>query len=144
MVEQKVTPVRDIHWVAGLLEGEGSFIGKEGPKGFSPVISLQMADKDIVAKVATILGSPKLMGPIIRTGNHRKEMWGCSVYGCRAVEWMMTLYVLLGERRKERIRQILTKWRAIPPNKLYGSYHRKTNRQGFFYGSEKVGFNGKS
>lgn len=44
---------RDIDWLAGLLEGEGSFSGGRGKRG-SLSIDLVMTDQDVVEKVARL------------------------------------------------------------------------------------------
>lgn len=96
---------RDIHWLAGLLEGEGSF----GYKAWSPRIGLQTTDADVVERAAVLLQrEPK--GPLMRDRN-RKPIWYVQVYGAEAAAWMMTLYCLLGKRRKGQIRGALERWR---------------------------------
>lgn len=102
--------VKDITWLAGLLEGEGSF-KKWGAKK-SLTISLQMADKDIVHRAG------KLMNVKVGYSDHTtrrnpkwKPIWYVNVCGRRAAEWMMTLYCLMGERRKQQIREALQEWK---------------------------------
>ena len=49
-------PAQDLHWLAGLLEGEGSF--HPGPPSAPryPVVALAMTDEDVVTRVATMFG----------------------------------------------------------------------------------------
>lgn len=56
----------DRYWLAGLLEGEGSFL--KGPPSAPryPVLSLQMTDEDVVARVAAMLG--RKMGCLASSG----------------------------------------------------------------------------
>jgi hypothetical protein len=99
----------DITWIAGLLEGEGCF-GYNQRVGY-PSISLEMTDSDIVLKAAKLMGNRN-----VRTRFHQNEKYKnsyrFSVYGNEAVSWMMTLFNLLGERRKQQIEKVLSVWRA--------------------------------
>jgi hypothetical protein len=97
---------KDLAWLAGLLEGEGSFTDSRG----SVSIQVTMTDSDIIERAAAILGvdTRKSWQP---KGN-RKRVYGCYVLGPRAVGWMMTLYQFFGERRQRRIREIIETWRG--------------------------------
>ena len=105
--------IKDLHWLAGLLEGEGSFQGIMGPKGLKVTIVVQMADRDVVARVARIMKTPSLTGPIVRQGIHRKPMWSTAVYGRTAIAWMFVLYPLMGARRKEAIVVAVSAWKKL-------------------------------
>ena len=89
----------DIIWLSGLLEGEGWF-GLD--HGKYPVISLKMTDEDIVVKVAAMWD--------VRVNCH-KNYWMASIYGTNAIGWMITLYPLLGSRRKEKVASVIKFWR---------------------------------
>jgi hypothetical protein len=99
--------MKDIAWLAGLLEGEGCFrIHKK-----SPGITVNMTDEDVVARAAKVFGYPKPDKAYIqRTG--RKPIWCFSMHGKHAVAWMMTLYTFMGERRRAKIREIIIEWTA--------------------------------
>jgi hypothetical protein len=97
---------KDIAWTAGLLEGEGSF----GILTRSPAISLQMTDKDTVEKFAHLVSRP-LCGPYKTKG---KDIWKVQFYGGHAVSWMMTIFVLMGSRRQQKIIECLNYWKAMP------------------------------
>ena len=118
--------VRDIHWLAGLLEGEGCFQANRNVA--SPMISLSMADSDVVQKVSVLWRSkisshvPKpnpLRYPLAGPQPTYKRVYTTRVYGSRAAGWGMTLYCLMGERRKKGIHDILAMWRRSKrrPNK---------------------------
>ena len=96
----QLTETRDIIWLAGLLEGEGYF-GLN--RGKYPRITLHMTDEDIVIRAAALMGSN-----IYR----QRNCWIAQVNGARAIMWMMTLYTLLGERRREAIRMVIKVWRT--------------------------------
>lgn len=101
--------VRDIAWLAGLLEGEGCFcIAPSGSIG----IQLSMTDGDVVKRAARLINT-KRHGPRVRTGN-RKDIYFAAIYGIPAASWMMTLWSLMGARRRQKINECLTKWRSQP------------------------------
>jgi len=115
----------DIAWLAGLVEGEGSFLFNTSD---SPGIAIQMSDRDIVARVAAMFNR-NVTGPYKPRYEGSKESWSCRCHGKDAIAWMMTLYPLMGERRQEKIRDILYRWKTyVPPkrmNKFCGSPYKK-------------------
>ena len=104
--------ILDIAWLAGLLEGEGAFLFQKCKnwKG-SLKIALQMSDYDIVARVANMFDRPCLgpYGPY--NGSLQvKQTWQTYTTGSEAAAWMMTLYNFLGNRRREKIKELLLEW----------------------------------
>ncbi len=95
-----------IHYVAGLLEGEGCFSFYKTPK-----ISLAMTDLDTVTRIRNLIQCNCNIEYIIGE-NNKKGIYRFSVYGSIAIQWMMTLYSLLGERRKIKIREIIEIWKG--------------------------------
>lgn len=99
--------VRDIAWLAGLLEGEACFGCYKG----CPTIDLQMTDVDIINRVVLLTGA-KLKSPWKPKGKPTYKMvYSCGIRGAEAIGWMQTLYVFLGERRQAKIREILEQWK---------------------------------
>src|SRR4051812_3654464 len=98
----------DIAWLAGLLEGEGSFSILEN--GTAPQIKLAMNDSDIVQRAKFLTNHP---GPVntalLKSGN---TSYIINICGNLAIQWMMTIYTLMGIRRKAKIREILLNWRG--------------------------------
>jgi hypothetical protein len=99
-----------IYWLAGLLEGE-AFFGISSNK--HPRIQLYMCDLDTVQKARDIIDSSI---NILTNENkseefNRKIQYSFSVNGQLAAEWMMTLYILMSNRRKEKIRETLQIWK---------------------------------
>lgn len=104
----------DIAWLAGLLEGEGTFgIQKTGGYKGTIKIGLQMTDKDTVEKASDLLGGT-LWGPHGPYGVSKQVTYQTSIFGTKAASWMMTVYSLMGERRQEKIRSLLTMWKSQP------------------------------
>ncbi|AWY05721.1 HNH endonuclease [Microbacterium phage Gretchen] len=84
-------------WLAGLLEGEGAF---DLHRQRYPRIRLQMTDRDVVARAAT------LMGTTVRASLKRppaSTTWNAEVSGERAATIMAALLPYMGARRSRRI-----------------------------------------
>lgn len=98
----------DIAWLAGLLEGEGSF----RMSGRSIAISVSMTDRDVIDRAATLM-----RGRVFALRAHLphyKPPWRAQVKGPRAAGWMMTIYELLGMRRRQQVGHALAGWPALP------------------------------
>ena len=94
-------------WLAGLLEGEGTF----SLNGTYPVVSVNMCDQDIVARAAALFASEPTR--VWQRFDAREEARGWSssyvtaVSGARAAELMRTLRPLMGSRRRAAIDRAL-------------------------------------
>ena len=104
---------KDVIWLAGLLEGEGCFMFTQSKKRGKPypTIVVGMTDEDIIVRVSDIWD---------KTVCHRSNHWRTHVHGAVAISWMMTLYLLLGKRRRERIREIIKVWKETT-YRIYGT-----------------------
>lgn len=107
---------KEIAWLAGLLEGEGCFElcrtkFRSGNPYNRPRITLASTDKDVVEHTAKLFGSV-VSPPRRRPG--RKPIYNTKCLGDKAIGWMQTLFVLLGERRRRKIKDILVEWKAMP------------------------------
>lgn len=100
----------EIYWLAGILEGEGCFTMQPT----SPRIQLKMCDEDIIIKARSLMQEDSRIFIIPAEGN-RKTSYRISIHGIRAIEWMMTLYPLMGRRRKEKIREVVKIWKEVAP-----------------------------
>ena len=123
---------KDIGWLAGLIEGEGCInLGRsnrprpDGSRCLTPRLHLAMTDRDVIERVSQLLRmavgrtySREVGTPIKIDRRHRKathqDLYSTSVYGNRAVQWLMTVYVLLGSRRRAKAREIIAHWRQAP------------------------------
>lgn len=112
-----MTTLKDIYWLAGLLEGEGTFFFRK-----TPVISIEMSDKDTIERVKNIICPSKNQSIVDRTLNedrrNTKITYTISIYGANAIGWMMTIYSLMSKRRKERIKEIIINWTLLRNRKL--------------------------
>ena len=96
-------------WLAGIVEGEGSF--DMSGKGLQ--VRVGMSDRDIIERIASALGRSESVQTNHR-GPNRKTMYVIAICGPDAVGLMMTLYTFLGMRRRNQIRAALAKWRSTP------------------------------
>ena len=104
---------QDLHWLAGLVEGEGSFgayvMGKKCPHP-QPRMRISMTDQDVIWRAARLL--KKAPCPWSRKDKRGyKDQWQVELSGAQAIGWMMTLYPLMGIRRKGQIRTAITAWK---------------------------------
>jgi len=91
----------DVLWLAGLLEGEGSF---DAHRGKYPRIRLAMTDRDVVGRAAS------LMDAKVRLSLHpapAKATWHTEISGERAAEIMREILPHMGTRRSGRIADVL-------------------------------------
>lgn len=96
----------DIYWVAGLLEGEGSFTSKANK---FPRVTCEMTDEDVIKKLHSLLGG-QLYKPTKRQ-SHWKQSWQWTyVKSHEAAAFMQKIYPYMGERRKKQIDNTLKKW----------------------------------
>jgi hypothetical protein len=105
----------EIAWLAGLLEGEGCF-SSVARQGNYPKITLNMTDLDIVQRVADMWevkvwfpepGSKSYMKPKI-DGTPRKLLYTTVIGGVRAAKWMRLVYPWMGERRRQKIDEVIS------------------------------------
>lgn len=100
----------DTAWLAGLLEGEGSFMWHMP----SPTISLHMTDRDVVERVSLIFGR-RLRGPYRHKNPKHKPYWCASLGGPKALELMTTILPRMGERRTKQINAVIDTYLAYSP-----------------------------
>ncbi len=93
-------PEDDLHWLAGLLEGESSFMESCPSHPNCPRISLMMTDLDIVQRAAGILGVSLHSYP---SKKGYKPTHQLALKGKQAVEVMKQLRPLMGARRQAKI-----------------------------------------
>lgn len=100
----------DLLWLAGLLEGEGTF---DAHRGRYPRIRLAMTDRDVVGRAAS------LMDTKLRLALHpapASATWHSEVSGERAADIMRDILPHMGSRRSGKIADVLgvAHFRAVP------------------------------
>lgn len=94
-------------WLAGLLEGEGSFGWAPTKNGKLPLIQLMMTDWDVVRKAATLMG---IVTVGAKSRPPRKDIYRARVQGAKAIDIMLEIRPLMGNRRGARIDEIVTEY----------------------------------
>lgn len=110
---------QDLVWLAGLLEGEGSFSEQHYHVADArswwyalPSIELRMTDKDVVFRAGTLIGGNQRKlrsAPPARAHYKRTFIW--RVNGRRAVHVMELLLPYMGKRRSRCISQLLAAYK---------------------------------
>ena len=106
-----------VAWIAGLLEGEGSFLlvnKHQKTKMFQ--INLEMTDEDVVSKFRTYLSNidikltnnitPRDRGITIN-GTQTKTIYTCRLNGQHAYKLSKLILPFMGKRRTQKIKEIL-------------------------------------
>lgn len=100
-----ITP-ETMPWLAGLLEGEGSFTA--GTNRHPCSISVQMTDEDVIARVAALFGSSYW------TCNpqhpHHKISYVTRIRGGSAIDIMNLIRPFMGIRRQGQIDRAIESW----------------------------------
>lgn len=93
-------------WLAGVLEGDGSFgLHKNGPGSYIPAIRLAMLDKDVVERFANLFGA-NVNSYLTPKGD--KVMWRCYIYKREKVQpFLLKIYKTMSNRRKGQISEML-------------------------------------
>jgi hypothetical protein len=93
--------ITELHWLAGLLEGEGTFMTGPPSSPRAPVLAVNMTDADVMARLGRIFARKvQLVRP-------RSARWRTSyqvrVLGADAIRWMTLPRPLMGSRRQAQI-----------------------------------------
>lgn len=107
--------IKEIYWLAGLLEGEGHF-GNVGVGRRYLAVQLAMTDRDVVERAGRLLRARVHLSKAHGVG--KKPVWRMTIGGHRAAGWMLLLYSLLSSRKKGQIRIALANWRAHPASRV--------------------------
>jgi hypothetical protein len=101
----------EIAWLAGYLEGEGSFVCHPIKKHLMTLkITFQSTDEDVSKKAASLMKA-NINGPYHRQGRaNRKPYWTVHISGDRAVSLMQLLLPQMGIRRSQQINNSILKW----------------------------------
>jgi hypothetical protein len=93
-------------WLAGLLEGEGTFgwAPRIDADPRYPIVRLAMSDEDVVRRAAALMGA----GVVHRRGRgHHKDVWTASKWGWPALDVMRAVRPFMGTRRGARIDELV-------------------------------------
>lgn len=101
----------ELGWVAGMLEGEGSFSIKKDKRknGFSctPLIQLASTDRDVVERLHKLIPAANVCEPRRKTkGGKQVYKWSLSNYSAVS-DLLICVFPLMGKRRQGKIREVL-------------------------------------
>ncbi len=100
--------VNDIHWIAGFLEGEGSFYkGEPGRRGRNITIICGQVQKWPLEKLNLIIPGKMRLEKRKLPNN---SMWRWYTNVANSAGLMMTIYSLMSPKRQEQIRDALFIW----------------------------------
>jgi hypothetical protein len=96
------------YWLAGILEGEGTFMSGPPSQPNSPVARICMTDRDVVARAALLL--ERAVTPVSARQAHYKPPYVTQVKGHDAVGLMRAMRMVLGPDRQQQIDRVLKSW----------------------------------
>jgi len=105
---------RELYWAAGFLEGEGSFSKHQ----HSVRTECGQAIHEPLKRLLNVFGGSITEYKSRRYNAGKYWVWRSS--GMRARGIMMTLYLLMSERRKSQIKTCLDTWKAHPVGRMLG------------------------
>jgi len=91
----------DAIWLAGLLEGEGTF---DAHRGRYPRVRVGMSDRDVVGRAATLMGAKVRLS---LKPAPKAAMFHAEVSGAKAVAVMRAIHPHMGARRSAKIATVL-------------------------------------
>ena len=104
-----MSPHEELIWLAGLMEGEGSFMlstsSVQGRRYQHARMTVGMSDKDVVEHVARLFGT-SVYAYTPKKPPH-KVIYSAQVNGLKARWFMERLLPYMGERRAAKIREVL-------------------------------------
>ena len=98
-------------WLAGLLEGEGSFVAKHDARSSYPVIKVEMCDQEVIDRAALLLDTRVWFVP--PGGEGWRPTYVAQIAGHRAAEWMRAVRPYMGLRRTAAIDAALSAYRPV-------------------------------
>ena len=101
----------DRAWIAGLLEGEGSFVANRGGRSSYPVIKVEMCEREVIERAARLLDTRVWAVPPGTDG--WRPTFVAQIAGHRAAEWMRALRPYMGLRRTAAIDAALSAYHPI-------------------------------
>jgi hypothetical protein len=96
---------KDLYWLIGLLEGEGSFMKGSPSAPNSVKVSIQMTDEDVIERVAKLFG--RKYQKIYSKNALHKDSYAVRITGTKAVDLMRKILPHMSKRRQEQITKSL-------------------------------------
>ena len=109
----------ELFWLAGLLEGEGSFMAPSPSEPFSPSVRVEMTDRDVIERAADLLGAERIRTKTAHRA-HWADVYEAEVRGEKALPVLRTILPLLGERRSAKCQHAIELAQAVADDRLGG------------------------
>jgi hypothetical protein len=113
--------VSESSWLAGLLEGEGSFLRPVPSSPKCPAVRLEMCDRDVVERAARLL--QRAVTPAKARGTGHRPSYVTVIKGRPAIRLMIELAPLMSAVRRAQIRRALA---SVAPTRLPARSWRPT------------------
>jgi hypothetical protein len=97
------------YWLAGILEGEGTFMSGPPSRPHAPIVRISMTDRDVVERSAALLD--RAVTPVRARKPHYKPPFVTQLRGIEAVDLMLAMQPVLGPERTAQINGVLARWR---------------------------------
>lgn len=94
---------QSLYWLAGLLEGEGSFLKPPPSKPTRIILSIEMTDRDVLERVADLLGATIYAVPPTERTRRWRPSYRVILQHDKAARLMRMLRPLMGSRRQQQI-----------------------------------------
>jgi hypothetical protein len=101
----------DRAWVAGLLEGEGSFTVNRGARLSYPVLKVEMCEQEVIERAARLLDARVSFVPPGTEG--WRPTYVARIAGHRAAEWMRAVRPYMSLRRTAAIDAALSAYHPV-------------------------------
>jgi hypothetical protein len=95
--------LNDLHWAAGVYEGEGTCQRPRG-KGASVYVHVTQKDPDILVRLVTLFGG-RVHGPTKTNGRFYLHRW--QLCGARAHGFLLSVFSMLSPWRRDQVRRAL-------------------------------------
>jgi len=100
-------------WVAGVLEGEGSFVTKR----VGVAVHCAMTDVDVLERIKALCGG-NIYGPLKKRKAHYKDCWLWQLCGKEAADVTYAVLPYLCKRRLRQARKLTLKYETSPRVKM--------------------------
>lgn len=109
--------LHSLHWAAGFLEGEGSFMNQRN----QVCVSAVQVQREPLERLQKLFGG-KIYKCAPKNSLHQCYFkW--NTLGSRGAGVAMTLYTLLSPRRQQQVEKALAKWKSVPCRKPSTATH---------------------
>jgi hypothetical protein len=100
----------EIHWLVGILEGEGTFLRGAPSRPGTPIVRVSMTDRDVVDRVARLF--ERAVVRLRRRKPHHKLPYATTIKGAPATRVMYAVRPFLGRTRQLQIDLAISSWQT--------------------------------